>query len=317
MSIKTTSRTSLKQLLSLPGLTELVLSSFAVDMDWLETILPTKSVWLSISSPEVTPGHIIKLPHLNLVFPRRTSAFGAMHVKLFILFSDHVCRIVIPSANLVPYDWDIMENIVYFQDFPASRSPEPSDFHRVLRNLLIQMSFPAHLSLLLDQYDFSSAIGHLVSSIQGKFIADSRFNFGHLKLSRILDCISEPCSSEKTVCYQTSSMGNLNQKWMTEFTHSCQSSHLSLVFPTKQTVLKACEQGGSGGTICFNRKYWENSNFPKHIMRDSLIISRKPGALLHSKMMICYPLNETPVMNLNHDFMPGLRISKEKRSKAW
>ncbi|KAL3898109.1 MAG: hypothetical protein SGCHY_002968 [Lobulomycetales sp.] len=54
-----------------------------------------------------------------------------MHVKLILLVHGTFVRLVIMSANLVAYDWTILENTVYIQDF-ASHShrsgKEPSPF---------------------------------------------------------------------------------------------------------------------------------------------------------------------------------------------
>lgn len=52
-------------------------------------------------------------PNVKFCFPKMNGP-GAMHSKLQILkFSTHI-RIVIPTGNLVPYDWGetgVMENV--------------------------------------------------------------------------------------------------------------------------------------------------------------------------------------------------------------
>lgn len=72
--------------------------------------------------------------------PFYNTFYGTMHTKFMILYYENVpefspslsqsypniepykvdafLRIVIPSANLVPYDYEQVQNIVYIQDFP-------------------------------------------------------------------------------------------------------------------------------------------------------------------------------------------------------
>jgi tyrosyl-DNA phosphodiesterase-1 len=88
------------------------------------------------------------------------AGYGCMHIKLMILwFSKHV-RIVIGSANLVGYDWDTLENVIFVQDFPIqehSMSSAKSNFYDDLQDLLTEMGAPHQVKSALDSYDFSRA----------------------------------------------------------------------------------------------------------------------------------------------------------------
>jgi hypothetical protein len=52
---------------------------------------------------------------MRLCFPPMEGQVNCMHSKLMLLFYPENLRIVIPSANLVPYDWGeqggVMENV--------------------------------------------------------------------------------------------------------------------------------------------------------------------------------------------------------------
>lgn len=52
---------------------------------------------------------------LRLCFPPMEAQVNCMHSKLMLLFHSDYVRIVVPTANLTPYDWGemggIMENV--------------------------------------------------------------------------------------------------------------------------------------------------------------------------------------------------------------
>jgi hypothetical protein len=84
-----------------------------------------------------------------------------MHSKLQVLkFPDYI-RIVVPTGNLVSYDWGetgIMENMVFLIDLP--RLPDPSehrttDFSTELCRFLRACQVDEKLVLSLGNYDFS------------------------------------------------------------------------------------------------------------------------------------------------------------------
>lgn len=55
------------------------------------------------------------MPRIRLCFPPMDGEVNCMHSKLMLLFHANHLRIVIPSANLDPYDWGekggVMENV--------------------------------------------------------------------------------------------------------------------------------------------------------------------------------------------------------------
>lgn len=52
---------------------------------------------------------------LRLCFPPMDGQVNCMHSKLMLLFHSKYLRIVVPTANLIPYDWGegggVMENV--------------------------------------------------------------------------------------------------------------------------------------------------------------------------------------------------------------
>lgn len=167
---------------------------------------------------------------------------------------------MICSSNLVEYDWSILENVVYVQDFPKTRN-KACVFQTELKNLLTYLDIPEALISTLDSYDFSRAKGHLVFSKPGiyKNDSDQYSEFGLLGLKRAVSRISIDSPSNANlecqylVCIcdlisQTSSLGSLKTAWIRDFLE-CANGHgladvpssinergLKVVFPTHEYV---------------------------------------------------------------------------------
>jgi hypothetical protein len=52
-------------------------------------------------------------------FPKFPS-YGVMHCKLMLLFYGDFLRVVVSTGNLVPYDYDSVQNVSLFSDSNAS-----------------------------------------------------------------------------------------------------------------------------------------------------------------------------------------------------
>lgn len=92
---------------------------------------------------------------------------GIMHSKLQLLKYSGYLRIVIPSANLVPYDWGetgVMENSVFIIDLPRKEDPgvtipnpnESTLFKEELCYFLQAQGLDDSLIKSLSNYDFSA-----------------------------------------------------------------------------------------------------------------------------------------------------------------
>lgn len=126
--------------------------------------------------------------------------YDRMHSKLMLLFYPDYMRVVVPSANLVPYDWGetgAMENVrssdktpsqsldspeqqtIFLIDLPRLQqnplaNPTPGNaFQKSLHYFLKAMHLPADVISSLSKFDFS-ATSHLafVHSISGHHIGE-------------------------------------------------------------------------------------------------------------------------------------------------
>ena len=134
-------------------------------------------------------------PNLLLVYPRfpEVIAFGkdrknqgvaCHHPKLIVLQREDSMRVIISSANLVPRQWHLITNTVWWQDFPRRTSPDysglfsafegpKSDFAAQLvsfiGSLIHEVPSQAYWINEIAKYDFEGAGGYLVASVPGLY----------------------------------------------------------------------------------------------------------------------------------------------------
>ncbi|PVH35250.1 hypothetical protein PAHAL_7G135100 [Panicum hallii] len=132
-------------------------------------------------------------PNLLLVYPRfpEEIAFGkdrkkqgvaCHHPKLIVLQREDSMRVVVTSANLVPRQWHLITNTVWWQDFPRRTSldyaalfgtaeDQNSDFAAQLVSFIASMvnEVPSQAYWIneIAKYDFEGAGGYLIASVPG------------------------------------------------------------------------------------------------------------------------------------------------------
>ncbi|KAJ0165605.1 hypothetical protein CTA2_10635 [Colletotrichum tanaceti] len=182
-----------------------VLSSFQWDEEWLLKRVDarqTKMLLIAYANSEAEKATIRANAPTGLVrfcFPSMHG--GYMHSKLQILKYEGYLRIVIPSGNLVPYDWGetgVLENVrspsnrrtiyhvadlsqmVFLIDLPRIEGTHPTAppagtaFGTELRRFLRALGLDEKLVKSLDNYDFSKTSRYgFVHSIAGSHANDS------------------------------------------------------------------------------------------------------------------------------------------------
>ncbi|KAL2288867.1 hypothetical protein FJTKL_02778 [Diaporthe vaccinii] len=154
-----------------------VLSSFQWDEEWLMSKLnlgKTKILLVAYAADEETKASMRNNVPQNVVrfcFPPMER--GCMHSKLMLLKYPKYLRIVVPTGNLVPYDWGetgVMENTVFLIDLPRINDPA-----RVAANALTH--FGAELQFFLERQRVD---GKMVNSLRNyDFSETSRYGFIH------------------------------------------------------------------------------------------------------------------------------------------
>ncbi|KAK7895065.1 hypothetical protein LTR67_005804 [Exophiala xenobiotica] len=248
------------------ALESVLLSSFIWDFDWLFPHFDTKSTKFqlvmhakSVGQRDAIKSDFQGVNNVRICFPPMDGLVNCMHSKLMLLFYKKApdgdgdgdgwsqrtrCRLVIPTANLVGFDWGLgsfMENSVFLIDLPGKGNPREStssimgttqgtetEFETSLRAFLTAQTVPADVIVKLSGFDFSQT-KHLgfVHTIGGAHTGPTRTTTGHYGLSRTITHLGLATQRPIEMDYVTSSLGNLNDEFMTSIYRAAQGDFSS------------------------------------------------------------------------------------------
>ncbi|CAK9780729.1 unnamed protein product [Cutaneotrichosporon oleaginosum] len=257
-----------------------IVSAYCWDPDWIETFMPR---------PDLCPTIRILRPPVNDQFERRRMAgklrplengevqvypnmdgkMGSEHMKFaWIWFKTGRLRVSIMTANMVDYDWELIENTVFIQDFlpkgqtlGSTTAPDPAlpDFPDQFRHLFahfkvykalkwqierhprgkcIPISDSAHFEDF-KKYDWSRVQVRLVMSIAGTHTGFKEMSkYGICRLGKILAEEGwHPRKDEKVVAeYQGSSLGKYSLDWYSYFYQLCNGKDLASIARSGKAV---------------------------------------------------------------------------------
>ncbi|KAK8858572.1 hypothetical protein IAR55_002801 [Kwoniella newhampshirensis] len=239
----------------------IIMSSFVIDDQWIgdQAILPPPEVVPTI----VVRSHLRDKPEHNgkielqvngelWVYPKMVGGWGSAHMKYFwIFYKTGRLRAVISTANMVPYDWEWIENTVFVQDFLPSPKPTPfreghlpHDFPQQFRNLFVHTRVHTAIRHLtanhpngsripfkpddgfadMTKYDWSRVKVRIVMSVPGTYSGNDKVDeYGVCRLGKVL---SEegwvPKGGEKVAAeFQGSSLGQYSLDWFDKFYQFC------------------------------------------------------------------------------------------------
>ena len=261
------------------------LCSFGTDFDWLRAQLNSTIPITLVDDPKIVGESTGNITVIYPTFNRDLHPVfknGLMHAKLMLIrfnTNPSKLRIVITSANLIPFDWTSITQTIWACDcdkdaaapFPDSSSTFGTDLVE-----FIQCLIPNHseFSPWIDSInktvppEFS-----LVASVPGTFQGSNIPRFGQMRMRSILQ--STPLGR---VQYQLSSIGTLYPQFEAEFIQSVRASDLKIVFPTFEDA----ERIDGKEHVFLNRK---NSQVAKKFL---VPLTRSPDrmhVLNHSKCM--------------------------------
>ncbi|PCH43297.1 phospholipase D/nuclease [Wolfiporia cocos MD-104 SS10] len=200
------------------------------------------------------------LPEWVKTTPFLRNGMGCMHMKFMLLFyRSGRLRIVVSTANMIPYDWRDIENSAWVQDVPKRRSPirhdpKADDFAaalvRVLRSINVGPALDNQLkndhpnlplkSLeeIRTNWDFSKVKARLIASIAGKHEGwPSVVSTGHTALMKAIRDMDGKADKGKEIdleC-QGSSIGTYSTQWMNEFYCSARGESAQTWLDTPKT----------------------------------------------------------------------------------
>ncbi|KAJ1712106.1 tyrosyl-DNA phosphodiesterase [Aspergillus flavus] len=215
-----------------------VLSSFMWEMEWLFSKLNTAKTrfYLVMQAKDESTklqykSETAAMSNLRLCFPPMDGQVNCMHSKLMLLFHSGYVRIVVPTANLTPYDWGeiggLMENSVFIIDLPK-RTDKDSGFTRTgfydeLTYFLKASTLHENIIAKLTDYDFSRT-AHIafVHTIGGSHMGDSWRRTGYCGLGRAVNSLGLRTSKPLNIDFVTSSVGSLTDEFLRSIYLACQ-----------------------------------------------------------------------------------------------
>ena len=221
----------IEELLQKADLEAAVLSSFQWEYDWLFPKLDTTRTKfvLVVQAKEASTRHEItsdfaRIPNVRLCFPPMQGQVNCMHSKLMLLFYATHLRVVVPTANLVSFDWGeaggVMENTVFLIDLPKYRddggaAAKPTPFFEDLMVFLKAMKLQDDVLRRIQEYDFSQA-SHLgfVHTIGGAHADDAWRLTGLCGLGRTIGVLGLQTLNPLQMDFVTSSVGSLTDEFL-------------------------------------------------------------------------------------------------------
>ncbi|KAK2867832.1 hypothetical protein FQN49_003430 [Arthroderma sp. PD_2] len=310
-----------------------VLSSFMWDMDWLLmkfTNQKTRFLFIMGAKGEDKQAQLLEetasMPRIRLCFPSMEGEINCMHSKLMLLFHPTYLRIVVPTANLDPYDWGekggLLENMVFLIDLPRKQDSEAeSDETTTFRDELVYFLKASNMNeKIIDkmlQFDFGKTAKYaFIHTIGGSHI-DSHERTGHCGLGTAVKSLGLQVSRPLKLDYVASSIGSLTSNFMRNLYLAAQGDdgskqlstragkasskasnaasadteewrdRINVYFPSRETVRESRGGVSGAGTLCFMSKWYNSASFPRHVMRNNRSV--REGVLMHSKILFVRP----------------------------
>ena len=223
----------IEEVLQRADLTLAVFSSFQWDVEWLLGKInanSTRMVFVMQAKEDATKRQYERdtasTPNLRLCFPDMAGQINCMHSKLMLIAHPSYLRVVVPTANLVPYDWGesgVMENMVFLIDLPrlAVKQILPENltlFGRELIHFIRAMGLQEDVIRSVCNFDFSATKGlAFVHTIGGAHSgdADSWRHTGYCGLGRAVKELGLGSDGPLELDFVTSSIGALNIDFIT------------------------------------------------------------------------------------------------------
>ncbi|KAK3357465.1 tyrosyl-DNA phosphodiesterase-domain-containing protein [Lasiosphaeria hispida] len=215
-----------------------VLSSYQWDYEWVQLkidIALTKIVFIAFAANEEQKKEMLaSIPQktIRYCFPKML-AMGSMHSKLQLLKYDNYMRIVVPTGNLVAYDWGetgAMENMVFIIDLPKFESLEQSEaqelpaFGEDLIYFLRAQGLNEKLLDSLRKYDFSetSRYGFVHSIVGSHSLGDAWKRTGYCGLGRSVSALGLASDGIIEMDIVSASLGAVNASLLRALYYACQ-----------------------------------------------------------------------------------------------
>lgn len=319
----------LEEVLQTDNLKLAVLSAFKWDMPWLMDKLKstTRVILVMQAKGQATREQYEKetagMPNVKLCFPPMEGMVNCMHSKLMLLSYPTHLRIVVPTANLTPYDWGetgVMENMVFLIDLPRLPGKERAPKGALTpfgRELVVFLEAKGLLPSVIDSlyyFDFSRTKDFaFVHSIGGVHIGkDDWHRTGYCALASAVKEIGLGTSEALSIDYVTSSLGTASMMFLSSIYLAAQgdsgmtefgwrdSKSLAAASPQREIVHKNIRANfhiffpthktvasSTGGPGCAGTICFQPQSYESPFFEKGVLRdckSRREGMLMHNKV---------------------------------
>ncbi|KAL2134218.1 hypothetical protein VTI74DRAFT_723 [Chaetomium olivicolor] len=215
-----------------------VLSSYQWDEEWLLSkidIARTKLVLVAFAASEKQKEEMrsnVPRDRIQFCFPPM-QPMGSMHSKLQLLKYERYLRIVIPTGNLMSFDWGetgTMENMVFIIDLPKFQTAEEREaqelapFAEELSYFLQAQGLDEKLVSSLRNYDFTETRHYaFVHTIPGSHTAEDAWKrTGYCGLGTAVSNLGLSSSTPVEMDFICASLGAVNYSLLTALYYACQ-----------------------------------------------------------------------------------------------
>ncbi|BGP45300.1 hypothetical protein JCM10450v2_001118 [Rhodotorula kratochvilovae] len=249
---------------------------------------------------------------------------GVMHTKLMIYYHISFCRIVIPTANAMSYDWDLIDNAFFVMDFPYSptdekdpfKNPTHTQFSKSFFQVCYLLDVPKRFVGPAANYDFSTARDvRLVHSTQGKYHPSKEWNKGGglASLASAVQSFGFAPGGKWEIEATGSSIGRYSPAWLSQMLGACAGIHpksyfrsgknnnvpreyptppagqpvrlpIKIIFPTETEITGSFGSAPGGGTLFCPVKTWDLPSFPQHLFHKGQ--SKRARVAAHTKIIL-------------------------------
>ncbi|ORX65025.1 phospholipase D/nuclease [Linderina pennispora] len=293
-----------------------ILSAYVVDMEWLTSKFrsETKIVLVENYNPKTEHRGAMQFDRgmLTIVHPEFNprQMYPIVHSKFMLLFYDAHVRLVVGSANLIPVDWSIIQNILFIQDLPYTpNQPQPTtEFGISLTEVLLDLSVPSQAVAQLNYIDFRKVTVHLVASVPTSYrrSIDHSTHYGISRLAQVVHKMKPHMpavdnASLNLYVYGTS-MSAITEQYLAVFYKCAQGPdpqslnsmsrwcmdksavRVYIGFHTEDQAQEFRYESQSRSSLVFMRSMYTNYSFP----RDRLykIRASSPRVATHAKVIM-------------------------------
>lgn len=212
--------------------------------------------------------------------------YGTMHAKIMLLEFTQFVRVVIASANLVPLDYNEVENIVFIQDFPIQEGATLANAATNPLALKLRSFFAKFPEFTFDWngYVWSRAKVEPIFSIPGTYSTEA---IGIIQLQKAFAPFQERIA---TLEIQATSYGGIGlDRWIQETVpYLCNPAQttVKIVYPSIQYALASPFGEAGFCTIFMKMKDFLGSVFLKTHLYNCQSI--RYGSAMHTKIIAAY-----------------------------